>query len=219
MPKDQPKKTRQRRKDARPEEIIEAAFVEFEEKGFAGTSLANIAQRAGISRTTIYLYFDTKEAIFEAAIRSAVQNTVQDVGALSAIFDGNFETVLRNVFDLIYARLADKRAITIFKTLISEGQNMPTLVKFYRNEIMAKGEFAMKALIERGIEANELSPSCRKYDVRLFIAPVAFAALWGKIFGELDPIDINEFKQQHLQLVLDALKANSAAKLAGARAT
>src|SRR3712207_8050843 len=54
-----------RRKEARPGEIVDAALAVFAEKGFAATRLEEVAARAGISKGTIYLYFDSKEALFE----------------------------------------------------------------------------------------------------------------------------------------------------------
>ncbi len=54
-------KPRRRRKAARPEEIRRAALAELAEKGIGGSTLGGIAKRAGISRTTVYLYFETKQ--------------------------------------------------------------------------------------------------------------------------------------------------------------
>ena len=59
MPVDEPKW--RRRKKARPGEIVDAALEVFAEKGFVSAKLDDIARRAGISKATLYLYFDTKE--------------------------------------------------------------------------------------------------------------------------------------------------------------
>ena len=58
-----------RRKEARPAEIIAAALHLFDEKGYAATRLDDVALRAGVSKGTIYLYFDSKEALFNAVVR------------------------------------------------------------------------------------------------------------------------------------------------------
>jgi AcrR family transcriptional regulator len=50
-----------RRKEKRPAEIVDAALEVFAEKGFAAAKLDDIARRAGISKATLYLYFETKE--------------------------------------------------------------------------------------------------------------------------------------------------------------
>src|SRR5215471_654982 len=63
---------RSRRKDARPGEIIAAALASFAERGYAATKLEDFAAEAGISKGTIYLYFPTKEALFQEVVRQAV---------------------------------------------------------------------------------------------------------------------------------------------------
>ena len=66
-------KTRwKRRKEARPQELTAAALELFVEKGFAATRLDEIAARAGVSKGTLYLYFDSKEELFKAVIREGL---------------------------------------------------------------------------------------------------------------------------------------------------
>jgi len=201
------KPARQRRKDARPEEILAAAMAEFDARGFSHTSFAQIARRAGISRTTIYLYYDTKEAILEAAIRHAIERAIDDVAGLVADAEGDFRSLLTRVINLIYARLVQGEAVSFFKILVSEGHLMPDLVAFYRTEILAKGERAMQALIERGIAMGELSPACRADDVRVFVGPAIAAALWTKVFDQVEPLDIEAYRASHIRLLGDALLA------------
>src|SRR2546425_1622273 len=62
----------QRRKQARPGEIVAAALELFAERGFAATKLADVARRAGVTKGTLYLYFDSKEALFKAMVRETI---------------------------------------------------------------------------------------------------------------------------------------------------
>src|SRR5215831_12845708 len=75
MPETEPKW--RRRKDERPAEIVDAALEVFAEKGFASAKLDDIARRAGISKATLYLYFETKEEIFRAVARTAVASLLE----------------------------------------------------------------------------------------------------------------------------------------------
>ena len=49
-------------------DILHAAIARFGRDGFRGTSVAAIARDAGVSRTAAYAYFDTKKALFIAAL-------------------------------------------------------------------------------------------------------------------------------------------------------
>ncbi|WP_299628426.1 TetR/AcrR family transcriptional regulator [uncultured Tateyamaria sp.] len=196
---------RRRRKDARPSEIIAAAFGEFEDKGFGGTTLGSIAARAGISRTTIYLYFDTKEAIFEAAMRGSVEQTIDAAAMVVQQAHGDFRTVFSHVVDMIYARLVTGDASVLLRVLVAEGHEMQSLVALYRHEILSKGESTIRALIERGIAAGELAEEARSYDVRLLVSPAIFVAIWMRVFAQVEPLEVDAFKASHIKLVCDAL--------------
>ena len=49
--------------------ILDAARVEFGERGFAESSIVGITQRAGVALGTFYTYFDSKEAVFGEVVR------------------------------------------------------------------------------------------------------------------------------------------------------
>jgi len=59
----------ERRKDARPQELLAAALNQFVERGYAGTRLEDVAKSAGVSKGTLYLYFANKEELFKAVVR------------------------------------------------------------------------------------------------------------------------------------------------------
>lgn len=59
------------RHPARPEEILEAACRAIVERGFADTRIVDIAEAAGTSTGTIHYYFDSKQEVLVAALRSA----------------------------------------------------------------------------------------------------------------------------------------------------
>ena len=59
--------------------VLDAARVEFGERGFAESSIVGITQRAGVALGTFYTYFDSKEAVFGAVVRdmtAQVRDTV-----------------------------------------------------------------------------------------------------------------------------------------------
>ncbi len=81
LPAGQPKF--RRRKADRPDEIVAAALEIFSERGFAAARLDDIAQRAGVSKGAIYLYFATKEDIFRAVVEQAVAPNLTGLQAMA----------------------------------------------------------------------------------------------------------------------------------------
>src|SRR5271155_2729264 len=86
-----------RRKDARPAEILDAALAVFAEKGYAATRMDDIARRAGVTKGTIYLYFESKEAVFRSLVSESIGATIGAVTASAESFDGSASDLLRMV--------------------------------------------------------------------------------------------------------------------------
>ena len=63
---------RERRKEARPGELLDAALDLFVEKGYAATRVEEVAARAGVSKGTLFLYFPSKEELFKAVVRENI---------------------------------------------------------------------------------------------------------------------------------------------------
>ncbi len=74
----------QRIREERQAQILAAAIQLFAEKGFHDTKVSEIAGRAGVSQGTVYWYFDSKEALFEAAFMSQFEMLVQPLYAIAA---------------------------------------------------------------------------------------------------------------------------------------
>src|SRR5437879_9958912 len=93
-----PRKTKQprwhRRKDARPEEIVNAALEEFVERGFAATRLEDVARRAGATKGTLYLYFKNKEALFKAVVRQTIVPVIAQGESTASSFTGSARELL-----------------------------------------------------------------------------------------------------------------------------
>src|ERR1700676_238021 len=86
-----------RRKDARPQEILEAALAVFAEKGFAAARMDDIALRARVSKGTIYLYFPSKEAVFKALIQEMLGPQLARFAGLASAHQGPIAPLLAEI--------------------------------------------------------------------------------------------------------------------------
>ena len=84
-----------RRKDTRPAELLDAALAVFAEKGFAAARMEDIAARAGAAKGTLYLYFPSKEAVFEALVRTLIVPNLDRAEAVAAAHAGPVAPLLR----------------------------------------------------------------------------------------------------------------------------
>ena len=86
---------RERRKEARPGELIEAALELFVEKGFAATRVDEVAARAGVSKGTLFLYFSSKEELFKAVVRENIAGRFAEWTLELDTFEGSTGDLLR----------------------------------------------------------------------------------------------------------------------------
>lgn len=199
------KTKRRRRKEHRPGEIRQAALEELREKGLAGSTFQGIARRAGISRTTVYLYFNSKMDIFEAVARDTMERALDEAAQAIVEFEGSYEQLFEKVIDRLYDQLVAGDARYIFKVMVAEGHDHSEIVAFYHREIFSKGEATLRSLISAGVESGALGQQASGLDPRTIIAPAIFAGIWSLIFSEIDPMDVEKFKRDHASIFLRGL--------------
>jgi len=193
-----------RRSEARPGEIVQAAFEVFAEKGFAAAKLDEIAAKAGISKGALYLYFETKEDIFRAVVREAVAPNLDMVEAMLAQATIPFPDMLR----LMFARLAQVIAISrlgaVAKLVIGESRNFPELARVWHDEVVSRALTAIGNAIRWGQERGEIRPGDPRLYAFSIMGPILTGVIWRETFTPVGapPVDLEALIAQHADTVL-----------------
>jgi AcrR family transcriptional regulator len=177
MPIPSPSPVRQRRKQARPQELLNAALELFVEKGFAATRSEEVATRAGVSKGTLYLYFPSKEELFKAVVRSNISALIAEGQRIADQFDGPSAQLLRLLMHTWWQRVGDTHAGGIFKIVIAEVRNFPELAQFYTDEVVLPAHRLISGTLQRGIDLGEFRKLPVNEATHTLIAPMLFEAL------------------------------------------
>jgi AcrR family transcriptional regulator len=172
-----PHVTRQRRKQARPQELLSAALELFVEKGFSATRSEEVAARAGVSKGTLYLYFPSKEELFKAVVRSNLSPLIAEGQDIADQFEGSSSALLRQLMHTWWQRVGDTPAGGIFKIIIAEVRNFPELAQFYTDEVIIPAHRLLSGTLQRGIDRGEFRAVPLNETTHTLIAPVMFLAL------------------------------------------
>lgn len=195
-----------RRKEDRPGEILGAALACFAERGFAATRLDDVAQRAGVTKGTLYLYFRNKEELFKAVVR---QQIVPNIERGETLIGNAAEPAARLLERLLrgWVELARSPAGAIPKIVLGEAGNFPDLARFYREEVVERALALMRRVLRRGIERGEFRALDLDNTVRCIVAPLLLAMLWRHSLGRdaPDAFDPEALCRTHLRLLLDGL--------------
>jgi AcrR family transcriptional regulator len=204
-----PHGTRQRRKDARPAELIDAALALFVEKGFANTRAEEVAARAGVSKGTLYLYYASKEELLKAVIRDRLSAEIEAGVALAERYEGPTPDLLREVFIDWWHRLLDSEVSGVFKIVITEVRSFPELAEFYAHEVIEPGTRLTANILRRGIERGELRAVDVPTAVHSLVLPMIMLCLHKHTLGacgcEAQGIDPRQFIRDHVDLMLQGL--------------
>ncbi|MEL6197181.1 MAG: TetR/AcrR family transcriptional regulator [Pseudomonadota bacterium] len=210
MTNDQKSSKRQRRKEERPSQILEASLEVFGEKGFHASRIDDVAERAGIAKGTVYLYFDSKEALFEAAVRERFGERAEEIEALIATYEGPSDQLIAMIITGMYEKIANPKLRTIMRVMLAEGANFPNLTKFYHREVISRMRGLVKQVIARGIERGEFDASAATELPVVIMAPGLMGMMWQILFSNVEDVPLERFRDAHLALVLNGLRARPA---------
>jgi len=198
---------RRRRKEARPAELLDAALETFRSRGFAATRMEDIAAAAGVAKGTIYLYYPSKQAIFEALVHERLLPNLGRVQEQLAAAPPGAAARLR-ILAATVARIAgDARIAAIPRLVLAEAPSFPDLARFYREQVIAQGLALVGGIIARGVETGEFREVDPDLAARLFMAPIVLGALWQAAFAPVEqaPVAPERLIALHLDLFLRSL--------------
>lgn len=196
-----------RRAEARPGEIIQAAFDVFAEKGFAAAKLDEIAAKAGISKGALYLYFETKEDLFRAVVREAVAPNLDVVEFTLEAASVPFPDLLRMLFARLALIIETSRLGAVAKLVIGESRNFPELARVWHDEVVSRALAALTKALARAQSRGEVRIGDPRLQAFSIMGPILLGVLWQETFTPIGapPLDLRGLIVQHRETVLEGL--------------
>lgn len=197
----------ERRKDARPQELLAAALDLFVERGFASTRLEDVARRAGVSKGTLYLYFANKEELFKAVVRNSLVPALGEAELSIAGFEGHGADLLRSVMMSWWQRVGATKASGIIKLVTAEAGNFPELAQFYQDEVIIRGTKILAGMLARAVARREFRPINVTQMTQVLMAPLLMLITWKHSVGPCDrnELDPTAFLDTFLDMALHGL--------------
>lgn len=213
---------RERRKEARPGELLDAALDLFVEKGFAATRAEEVAARAGVSKGTLFLYFQSKEELFKAVVRENISGRFTEWRAELETFEGTTSELLAYCMNSWWERVGLTRASGLTKLMMSEAKNFPDIAAFYQQEVIMPGHGLIRSILQRGVDRGEFRPMDLDYAVYVVIAPMIFLILSRHSGGvclsrEID-LDPQKYIAFQVETILNGISAPAVSAVANRKA-
>jgi len=201
-----------RRKQARPDEIVEAALMAFAESGYAATTMANIAGRANITKGTIYLYFPSKEKLFNVLVRRHIADKLAAKISQCSDDDGDIPTIIKEFLDAVTDIVLTEEALTLSRIIVAEAREVPGLVQFWCTEVVDRLVTHIAMLIRHGIQRDAINRIEPEAAALLCLAPILYPLTWRATFG-IDDGDLTGLRNtlgQQRAIILHGLRDDPA---------
>lgn len=197
-----------RRKDARPDEILDAALQLFAENGFDRTRVDDVARHAGVSKGAVYLYFTSKEALIEALVDRAIGDTVGEITTALTTWQGDPRPLLRRVAAMLAMKFSDPAARALPKLVLHEAPSHPKLAKIYHQMVISRVVPAATALLTQAVEGGHIRRIDPEMATRCIIGPILAHLVLADIFGEVPKqgLDFQGLIDTHLTLLMAGLE-------------
>lgn len=141
---------------AKRRQILEGARGVFLAQGFDAASMGEIAREAGVSKGTLYVYFESKEHLFQTIVEEQCRAQAEQVFALDPE-DHDVEAVLRRLGRDYLGFLCQPERLSSLRTVISIADRMPELGKRFYETGPAFGISRVARYLENQVAAGVLA--------------------------------------------------------------
>lgn len=202
-----PSRRRRLKPEARIEEILDAALLEFSARGFAATRMDDIAQRAGMSKGGLYAHFASKEQLLEMLLSQRLEPTLISESLIMPGDQKDLDTMIERFLEDIYGRLQAPDAVATVRLLVTEGARMPELMTHWLMAHRQRFLDRQKAIFEHCIAQGLLQPCVLTEHPELLNTPVVMLALVKMATGNHLPEElVQDMRCAHRQLLHALLK-------------
>lgn len=148
-------------RDARREEILEAARVVFTEKGFKTSKIADVAARAALSHGLVYHYFRSKDAVFSAMAEGVLERWQKD----AAVPPGRAIDEIREIIVRTLVRMQDSSSAHRCVMQAYANGEIPDEVRVRLERTYRRAQRQYVARIERGQREGDIDDTVSAEDL------------------------------------------------------
>ncbi|MHA7598924.1 TetR/AcrR family transcriptional regulator [Alicycliphilus sp. T452] len=196
-------------------QILDAALVEFSERGFAATTMDDIGRRCGLSKGGLYAHFASKDEIFEALLhRSLAPPEWQEPPVVPPIEAGT-RAFAQWLVDRLYAGLLERpAAVVTLRLLAAERGRVKDLVELWEHNVVRPNMALLADMLRTHAARLGLPPSVIVREPWLVIAPVMYALLTQMILDHEPAVGLECLRGSHVELLCELLDPRE--RIAGA---
>ncbi len=138
------------------EAILEAATQTFLEHGFSDASIAEIARRAGASKTTLYSLYPSKQELYLALLQRRVDRGVLPIVTDALLWDAPVEETLMRLATRILMWVSGEEATKLYRLIVAESERFPKLGEALWESGPERGRTVLRRYFDRLVNEGVL---------------------------------------------------------------
>jgi AcrR family transcriptional regulator len=170
---------------AKREQIVDGAKRVFMEKGFDAASMNDVARKAGVSKGTIYVYFQNKEDLFAALIERERNKFVAVMRDVLNERDRP-EDALQHYGIAFAMHLTYGDVISAMRIVLGVIDRMPSLARRFFSASPENARTVLKDYIDRQVAAGKLQTDDSEMAARQFVELCSGTYFKLRLFGEME---------------------------------
>ena len=185
-------------KDQRRQDLLSAALDEFFEKGFSAARMDDIAAHAELSKGALYLYFQSKEALFTELIETLTEPNI-DILETVAANAPSLRAALDQIATIAPQIITSSDMPRLMKVIIGDAHNFPDIIRNFRRTVLERILGLVAGMLEQAQNNGEIVIADPQLGARLIMAPFALSGIWQAVFGA-DPdarVDLEGLFRMH----------------------
>lgn len=209
MPKPDTDQTMSRSQRRRRDDIVQAALTVFDRDGYEAAKMADIAREAEVAKGTLYLYFDTKAALLEGVIQSAILPALEEIGSISRANSGSAQDLLEHHIRVIAARQASPEMKMLIRLMISAPEQHRPIIEFFHAHVVREGLELIRTTLKKGVDSGEFRLEVADMDPLVLVGSHVYAAVWHNLFEDDGPLEMDRLVEDNLKIVMSGLLVRS----------
>lgn len=188
-----------RKKEETRSRILNAALDAFEEKGYAASTMEEIAERAGVAKGTLYNYFDGKEALLSGLAEEFAQAVH---GQLKRFAVKKSQPLRERILAVYEPWLGTPRTLRVLRVIWGEGLRNPKITEPICRKFLLP-VLEPQGLLSKFIEGEDIPEFLQKYPLAL-AAPLIQGVVLTTIAGNTVKVDLRAYLEAYLDFVLES---------------
>lgn len=202
--------TQKNAQGARRTEIVKVATGLFLENGFAATSMAMVANAAGLTKASLYHHFPGKDDLFAACVTDGYAAELSRLRDVAADGDPSPPEKMRAALDALYDSMMCTSVGRMSPLIAEVSRTFPTVARSFHDDYIAPQHAMLASLIDEGVATGCFVDVDRQVFLHLVFGPIVTLSLSREMFATFDDLDrhfpIKSLRDGHIDTMLRLLQ-------------